>query len=140
MERVNNPGESAQPSEGIDVRKHRDNDFGRFAEEKAAEYYIVNGYAIRERNWRLKRIEIDIIAQKDNVIVFVEVKARSGRNQAAADAVTLDKMKRMTRGADIYLKSLTGDYEYRYDIFTLTGNFQEYETEVLEDAFVSPLM
>lgn len=133
-------GDGRRTAEESNIVKRRDNDFGKFAEEKAADYYIVNGYAIKERNWRLRRIEIDLIAQKDNVIVFVEVKARSGRDQNALEAVTLDKMKRMARGADIYLKSLTGDYEYRYDIFTLTGDFVNYQTAVYEDAFVSPLM
>lgn len=120
--------------------KVRDLEFGRFAEEKATEYYIRNGYAIRERNWRFRNIEIDIIAQIDNVMVFVEVKARSGRDTDPLDAVTLDKMKRITRGADIYLRMQKGDFEYRYDIVALTGNFEEYTMDVIEDAFLSPLM
>lgn len=121
-------------------KKLRDLEFGRFAENVAAEFYISHGYAIRERNWRLNRIEIDIIAQKNNIIVFVEVKARSGRDMSAADSVTMDKMKKMARGADVYLKRMQGDYEYRYDIFALTGDFDKYETEIFEDAFVSPLL
>ena len=120
--------------------KLRDLAFGKFAEDKAAEFYISNGYAIKERNWRHHRIEIDIIAQTGNIIVFVEVKARSGRDMSAADAVTMDKMKSMARGADAYLKSLQGDFEYRYDIFALTGDFDDYFVEVFEDAFVSPLL
>ena len=120
--------------------KLRDLAFGKFAEDKAAEFYISNGYAIKERNWRHHRIEIDIIAQTGNIIVFVEVKARSGRDMSAADAVTMDKMKSMARGADAYLKSLQGDFEYRYDIFALTGYFDDYSVEVFEDAFVSPLL
>ena len=72
--------------------------------------------------------------------MFVEVKARSGRDMSAADAVTMDKMKSMARGADAYLKSLQGDFEYRYDIFALTGDFDDYSVEVFEDAFVSPLL
>ncbi len=120
--------------------KLRDLAFGKFAEDKAAEFYISKGYAIKERNWRHHRIEIDIIAQTGNIIVFVEVKARSGRDMSAADAVTMDKMKSMARGADAYLKSLQGDFEYRYDIFTLTGDFDDYSVEVFEDAFVSPLL
>jgi len=120
--------------------KLRDLDFGRFAEQKAAEYYISKGYAIRERNWRFKRIEIDLIAQTDETVVFVEVKARSGRDLDPLEAVTTEKMKRMTRGADIYLKSLKGNLEYRFDIFTLTGDFSDYRVEVYEDAFLSPLM
>lgn len=120
--------------------KLRNLEFGKFAEEKGAEFYITNGYAIRERNWRKGRIEIDIIAQKNNIIVFVEVKARSGSDETPLDAVTLDKMKSMARGADAYLKSITGDYEYRYDIFTLTGDFENFTIGVYEDAFVSPLL
>ncbi len=121
--------------------KLRDLEFGKFAEEKASEYYIKNGYAIRERNWRHHRIEIDLIAQIGSIIVFVEVKARSGRDMHPVDAVNMDKMKSMTRGADYYLKYVMhGDYEYRYDIFALTGDFENYEVEVLEDAFVSPLL
>lgn len=120
--------------------KLRDLDFGKFAEAKAVEYYVANGYAIRERNWRCRRIEIDIIAQTEDIIVFVEVKARSGRHMDALDAVTPDKMKRMARGADIYLRMQPADFEYRYDIVTLTGDFTDYRLEVYEDAFLSPLM
>ena len=120
--------------------KLRDLQFGKFAEEKAAEYYIKNGYAIRERNWRHKHIEIDLIVQIDNIIVFVEVKARSGRDMHPLEAVTLDKMKSMTRGADYYIRNITfGEYEYRYDVFGLIGDFNDYSVEVYEDAFVSPL-
>lgn len=120
--------------------KLRDLDFGKFAEEKATEFYISRGYAIRERNWRFKRIEIDLIAQTGDTVVFVEVKARSGRDTDPLDAVTPDKIRRMVRGADIYLKSLEGDLEYRFDIFALTGDFSYYRVEVYEDAFLAPLM
>ncbi|MBD5355920.1 MAG: YraN family protein [Bacteroides sp.] len=121
--------------------KLRDLEFGRFAEDKAAEYYIKNGYAIRERNWRYHHIEIDLIVQADNVIVFVEVKARSGRDVHPLEAVTLTKMKRMTRGADYYLRCMVhGNFEYRYDIVTLIGDFSDYIIEIYEDAFVSPLL
>lgn len=120
--------------------KLRDLDFGKFAEEKATEFYIARGYAIRERNWRFKRIEIDLIAQTGDTVVFVEVKARSGRGTDPLDAVTPDKIRRMVRGADIYLKSLDGDLEYRFDIVALTGDFSDYRVEVYEDAFLAPLM
>ena len=120
--------------------KIRDNEFGKFAENIAAEYYVIHGYAIRERNCRIGRNEIDIIAQLDNTMVFVEVKARSGRDGSALESVTHDKMKRMAKAADSYLKNQKGIYEYRYDIFTLTGDFESYETEVFMDAFVSPLL
>lgn len=119
--------------------KLRNLSFGRFAEEKAAEYYLEEGYLIRERNWRYNHIEIDLIAQKDNEIIFIEVKARSGRDLDPVDAVTYSKRKRIVRGADIYLKSLQGDYEYRFDIFALEGDMDNYQYEVYMNAFVSPL-
>ncbi|MDE6299499.1 MAG: YraN family protein [Muribaculaceae bacterium] len=120
--------------------KLRNLEFGRFAEQKAAEYFIEQGYAIRERNWRHNKIEIDLIAQTGNIIVFVEVKARSGRDEDPLDAVTLDKMKMMTRGADAYLRRMQGVYEYRYDIFTLTGDMTNYTTAHYPDAFLSPML
>ncbi len=118
----------------------RDLEFGRFAEQVAAEYYLSRGYVIRERNWRYHKIEIDIIAQLDNIFIFIEVKARSGKDLMASQAVDAAKMRRMVIGADVYLKRMKGYVEYRYDIFALTGDTENYTYEVFEDAFVSPLM
>ena len=126
--------------EDYKTKKERDRSFGMFGEQIAAEYYIKNGYAIRERNWRLGKIEIDIIAQRGNIIVFSEVKARRGNYEDAVYAVKLDKMKRMARGANAYLQGLDGYFEYRFDIFALSGDFKNYKVEVIEDAFLSPLI
>ena len=81
--------------------------------------------------------EIDIIAQKDNILVLIEVKARSGRDEDPLSAVNRDKRKRMLKSADAYLKNLPGNMEYRMDIVTLKGNMENYEMTILEDAFVS---
>lgn len=125
--------------DNIRDKRHRALEFGAFAEEKAAEHYVSQGYAILERNWILGKIEIDVIARKEDVIAFVEVKARSGRDQDAFETVTYDKMKRMARGAHAYLKKTDGNVEYRFDVFTVTGDTNDYVTEVFEDAFLSPL-
>lgn len=121
-------------------KKLRDLQFGKFAEDKATSYYISKGYLIRERNWRYRKIEIDIIAQIGKEIVFIEVKARSGRNGVPEEAVDYAKRKRMARGADIYLRRLGGGYDYRYDIFALEGDMENYRIAVFENAFYSPLM
>ncbi|MDE6423688.1 MAG: YraN family protein [Muribaculaceae bacterium] len=122
------------------AKKLRDLEFGKFAENKAVEYYESKGYLIRARNWRFKKIEIDVIAQIGSEIVFIEVIARSGRNTAPVDAVNFAKRRRMVYGADIYLRRLNGNYEYRYDIFALEGDMSNYRIEVYENAFYSPLM
>ena len=49
---------------------------GADKEQLAARYLVDNGYTVLERNFRNKTGEIDIIAKKDNYIVFVEVKYR----------------------------------------------------------------
>ncbi|MEW5941133.1 MAG: YraN family protein, partial [Chloroflexota bacterium] len=50
---------------------------GRWGEQAAAEYLEKRGYLILARNFRTKHGEIDLIARQDNILVFVEVKARS---------------------------------------------------------------
>lgn len=53
------------------------NDFGKMAEDMAADYLQKNGYTIVARNFRFQKAEIDIIAEKDDLIIITEVKARS---------------------------------------------------------------
>ena len=103
----------------------------------AAEHYIKEGYSILERNWRLNKTEIDLIVQKGNVIVFVEVKARNLDDEDPVNEVSRDKRKRMIHASDVYIGALRGEYDYRFDIVGLAGNFNSYELEVLEDAFIS---
>lgn len=113
-------------------------EFGKFAEEMATCEYIKKGYVILDRNWRMGKTEIDIIAQKDDTVVMVEVKARNGKNSDPIEAVTRDKRRRMVKAADVYLRLMKGSLNYRFDIFTLTGSTSNYTYEVIEDAFVSP--
>ncbi len=64
----------------IDKKKQgaANREWGKMAEDIAAEYLLTNGYIIRERNWRIgNKIEIDIIAEKDGIIVFVEVRGET---------------------------------------------------------------
>ena len=52
------------------------NDLGRDGEEAAARYLMFHDYSILDRNWRAGNLEIDIVAQKKGVLVFVEVKTQ----------------------------------------------------------------
>lgn len=112
-------------------------EFGKFAEDLAAEQYTAEGYAILERNWRLGKTEIDIIARKDDIIAFIEVKARKKDTTEPVEAVNRAKRKRMIMAADVYLKFQPGHCNYRFDIFALKGNQKEYEVEIIKDAFLS---
>ena len=61
------------------------NEFGQISEDRAAAYLMARGYTIRNRNWRVGHKEIDIIAQKDGVIVFIEVKTRKSDRYERSD-------------------------------------------------------
>lgn len=117
------------------------NEWGRQAENLVCEYLIAKGYTVRERNWRPKtsHSEIDIIAQRDNTIIFVEVKARTNKEVDPTDALTKDKIKNLVRGANSYLTAQDKTYYYRFDVAAVNGNVEDYTLDYLEDAFLPPL-
>lgn len=117
-------------------------EWGRKAEEIVRHFLISKGYTIRDFNWRPKtsKSEIDIIAQKDDILAFVEVKARSDKDMDPADALTADKIRSLVRGANSYLDSQEFDFFYRFDVATVSGNPDDYTIDYLEDAFLPPLL
>lgn len=116
------------------------NDWGKQAETIAKEYLRAEGYIVREENWRIgNTVEIDIIAQKDHEMVFVEVKARSGRWNPAVEAVDEKKIRKIVTGADSYLKRQPHLFAYRFDIIAITGNPENYKLDHYQDAFLPPL-
>ncbi|GAA1000079.1 YraN family protein [Subtercola frigoramans] len=71
---------------------------GRRGEALAAAYLEQQGYSILDRNWRCEIGELDLVAEKHGVTVFVEVKTRSGlRYGHPFEAITLGKLARLRR-------------------------------------------
>ncbi|MBE4950511.1 YraN family protein [Chryseobacterium culicis] len=96
------------------------NDFGKIAEDMAADYLKKNGYKILVRNFRFQKAEIDIIAEKDNLIIIVEVKARSTDVfMLPQEAVTKTKIKSIVSAANHYLEEFNKDNEVRFDIISV---------------------
>lgn len=124
-----------------DKKKEEAREWGRQAENIVYEYLISQGYTVRERNWRPKssRSEIDIVAQKEDTLIFVEVKARSDRDVDPAEAMTAEKIKNVVRGANSYLQTQDFDFYYRFDVAAVSGNAEDYKLDYLEDAFLPPL-
>ena len=73
------------------------NNFGKWGEDVAANYLLENGFEILARNWRHGHKEIDIIAQRNGALYFVEVKTRHGEQWNAEDAITSKKRTLMWR-------------------------------------------
>lgn len=91
-------------------------------ERMAEDYLAGHGYKITERNFRLRSGEIDLIAQWDNQIVFVEVRMRADdRFGSPEETVGKDKQERIRRVAAMYLQSrdLTDRMQPRFDVIAI---------------------
>ena len=77
---------------------------GVLGEESACFYLREQGYRLRERNFISRFGEIDIIAEKDSYLCFIEVKTRSpGAIAAPRESVTLQKQQRLRKTAEYYI-------------------------------------
>ena len=91
--------------------------FGRFAEALAAWYLRFRGYRVIRRGFRVPVGEIDIVARRGGLVVFVEVKARKNR-AAAAIAITPGQTARIVRAAQAFLQAHPhlGNLDQRFDV------------------------
>ncbi len=101
---------------------------GDIGENYAAELLSNSGYHIIERNYRTKAGEIDIIAIKDGVLHFIEVKTRNGNQYGyPSEAVTSTKQMHIRKAAEQYLQSRRGAWNnVSFDVY-------EIMTELIED-------
>ena len=113
---------------------------GQRWEELAEKRLRAEGYSIRGRNFRGAAGEIDLIADEHGVLCFIEVKGRGGSGFGApAEAVTLDKQRRIARAAEEYLKrKRLGAIPCRFDVVAILGSEDEPEIRILRDAFSTP--
>lgn len=90
-------------------------------EDRAAKYLKRQGYRILERNARLGRYEIDIIAREGDTVAFVEVKTRrSGAPVDPVESVNFHKRRHIRRGASTWIQQHDdGVTYYRFDIVTI---------------------
>ena len=111
-------------------------ELGTVGETLAREYLAQKGYNVLEINWRYKRWEIDLIAEKNNEIIFVEVKTRTGNFFGEPElAVNKSKQNFLGQAASEYMdqKRLGGDV--RFDIISITVKSTGNEILHVEDAF-----
>lgn len=91
---------------------------GRWGEQLAVDRLESQGYQMLDRNWRCRRGEIDIVVQDGDVLVFVEVKTRRGRDHGTPEeALTNSKAKRLLElGQRYMLERDIEDAEWRVDL------------------------
>ena len=91
--------------------------FGLSAESRAAAFLIAKGFRILARRFRTPLGEIDIVARRRGVLVFVEVKARDSFD-AAAEAIGKRQQSRIIAAAQLWLASHPEDAmrDMRFDV------------------------
>ncbi|CAA9194728.1 hypothetical protein FLA105534_00300 [Flavobacterium bizetiae] len=116
------------------------NDLGKKGEELAVEYLLKEGYKILDRNWTFQKAEIDIIAQKESILVIVEVKTRSSLDFGAPqDFVKPKKIQLLIKAVNAYIndreKDFCDDLNIRFDIVAIHKNGESFAIEHFTDAF-----
>ncbi len=110
---------------------------GKAGEEQAAQFLESNGYQILDRNYNSRVGEIDIIAGRRDVILFVEVKARSS-NQfgTGAESVTASKQQKIIKTAGMYLaRHGRGRERVRFDVIEIDLSSPDSEPQWIQGAF-----
>ena len=106
-------------------------------EAYAANYLEAAGWRILERNYRIRSAEIDLIVEREGVIVFVEVKTRrSKRFGRPAEAVTLNKQRKIIEAASVFMQR----EEYvrsacRFDVIEIYFEGGNWHLNQIENAF-----
>ena len=116
------------------------NELGDLGEGVALDHLLANGYQIQQTNWRIGKLELDIIAKKDHWLVIIEVKTRSTDYfENPSEAITLKKIRNIVRATHAYIHHVDWQGETRFDVITIIPQGESFLLEHIEDAFLSPL-
>jgi putative endonuclease len=107
---------------------------GRAAEDAAATFLVARGLRLRERNWRCRFGEIDLVCEDGPALVFVEVRQRaSAAFGGAAGSITAAKQARLVAAARQYLAGLSRPPACRFDAVLVDAACEV--TDWIRDAF-----
>jgi putative endonuclease len=109
---------------------------GKLGEEKAIAFLRSQNFNILHTNWRYKKLEVDIIAESEGKIVFIEVKTRSSAEYGEPETFVSPKKQRfIVSAANSYLIEKSIDSEARFDVIGILFKKNETIINHLKDAF-----
>jgi putative endonuclease len=113
-----------------------DKELGEYGELLAQQHLKEQQYTILSTNYRYQKFEVDIIAEKENKLIVVEVKTRQTAEIGEPwKAVTKKKQKQIILCADYYVQSRNIHKNVRFDIVSIVHNQYRTELEHIVDAF-----
>ena len=110
---------------------------GQWGEKLAHNYITKQGMKVVRKNWRYKRAEIDLIAQENQTLVFVEVKTRASADFGLPEEMVNKRKQRLIiDAAQSYMRSIGHEWEIRFDIIAILGSpGSKIEIRHFRDAF-----
>lgn len=114
-------------------------EIGKKGEEMAVAYLRKRGFKILATNWHFHHLEIDIVAQDKDEIVFVEVKTRtSAAFGNPEESISPQKIKRIIDAAEAYILKHDIDQDARFDVMAIIlPEDAAPELDYFEDAFMA---
>ncbi len=96
---------------------------GRVYEDRAAAFYVSQGFEVVARNWQAGHKELDLVVRNEHMLVFVEVKAsRSDKFGHPSEWVDSRKQERLTAAAQQFiLEHNFSGLDFRFDVVTFSG-------------------
>jgi putative endonuclease len=110
---------------------------GKRGEDAALRVYERRGFRPLARNWRCALGELDLVLQRQGLLVFCEVKSRTGAAFGGGyEAVTWSKRRKMRQLAEAFLSSVNPRHDrIRFDVASVWLGRGREDVEVFEDAF-----
>lgn len=110
--------------------------FGKLGEKEAELYLKEKGFEIVERNWRFKKLEVDLIAKDNKELVFIEVKARGTDYFGDPESfVSKKKQKNLIAAANNYITETNFNGETRFDVVAILQNNDKILVNHIQNAF-----
>jgi putative endonuclease len=111
-------------------------EIGNHGEHEAVSWLQRNGFRIKTTNWFWGHLEIDIVAEKNDILHIIEVKTRrSNRITSPEYSVNKTKQKNLIRAANAYINRYNLDMDVQFDIFCILKNDLQKQIDFIEDAF-----
>lgn len=115
-------------------------EIGKSGENQAAEYLKSIGYSITAQNWRQGKYEVDIIAENETDILFVEVKTRTGFEIPVDRAVRQQQKINIMKSANAFITQTNCMKEPRFDLITIYGVGTQSRISHIECSFYPTLL
>jgi putative endonuclease len=116
------------------------NNTGILGEKMAAQYLTEKGFSILHQNWRHSHWEVDVIASRNNILHFIEVKTRRTRKFGyPEEGVTKKKLHNLINASEEFMEQNTSWKLIQFDVLSITiMKNKEPEFFFIEDVYLPP--